>query len=66
MSCACGTCECKGKAVIEKDEYDGLVELAKPNIEMRVAAQQLINEASRQDLPDIVKAWINRLDRSFD
>lgn len=66
MSCACGTCACKGKAVVDQDEYDGLVELAKPNIEMRVAAQQLINEASKQDLPHIVKAWINRLDRSFD
>jgi hypothetical protein len=66
MSCACGSCQCKGKAVVEQDEYDGLVELSKPNIEMRVAAQQLIQESKRQELPTIIKAWIERLERSFD
>jgi hypothetical protein len=52
--------------VVEQDEYDGLVELSKPNIEMRVAAQQLIQESKRQELPTIIKAWIERLERSFD
>ena len=66
MSCACGSCQCKGKAVVEQDEYDGLVELSKPNIEMRVAAQQLIRESKHQELPTIIKAWIVRLERSFD
>ena len=66
MSCACGSCQCKGKAVVEQDEYDGLVELSKPNIEMRVAAQQLIQESKRQELPSIINAWIARLERSFD
>ena len=66
MSCACGSCQCKGKAVVEQDEYDGLVELSKPNIEMRVAAQQLIRESKHQELPTIIKAWIERLERSFD
>lgn len=66
MSCACGSCQCKGKAVVEQDEYDGLVELSKPNIEMRVAAQQLIQESKRQELPTIINAWIARLERSFD
>ena len=66
MSCACGSCQCKGKAVVEQDEYDGLVELSKPNIEMRVAAQQLIQESKRQELPTIINAWIERLERSFD
>ena len=66
MSCGCGTCACKGKAVVDQDEYDGLVELSKPNIEMRVAAQQLIQESKRQELPTIINAWIARLERSFD
>lgn len=65
MSCDCGTCACKGKAVIDQDEYDGLVEAAEPNIELRSTATQVIAAAKEHKLPDILQSWINQLDRSL-
>ena len=65
MSCACGSCACKGKAVVDQDEYDGLVELASSNIELRDAALQLINVAKEQDLPGTMKVWVARMERAL-
>ena len=65
MSCACGSCQCKGKAVVDQDEYDGLVELASSNIELRDAALQLINVAKEQDLPGTMKVWVARIERAL-
>lgn len=65
MSCACGSCACKGKAVVDQDEYDGLVELASSNIELRDAALQLINVAKEQDLPGTMKVWVARIERAL-
>lgn len=65
MSCACGSCQCKGKAVVEQDEYDGLVQLASSNIELRDAAIQLVNVAKEQELPGLMKVWVARIERSL-
>ena len=65
MSCACGSCQCKGKAVVEQDEYDGLVQLASSNIELRDAAIQLINVSKEQELPGLMKVWVARMERSL-
>lgn len=65
MSCACGSCQCKGKAVVDQDEYDGLVELAEPNVELRATATQLIASAKEHKLPDILQGWIDQLDRDL-
>lgn len=65
MSCECGTCRCKGKAVIEKDEYDGLVEAAEPNIDLREAAIQLIAAAQDQGVEGMVKVWVNRMEKTL-
>lgn len=65
MSCACGTCQCKGKAVVEQDEYDGLVQLASSNIELRDAAIQLVNVAKEQDLPGTMNVWLARIERAL-
>lgn len=65
MSCACGSCECKGKAVVEQDEYDGLVNLASSNIELRDAAIQLINVSKEQELPGLMKVWVARIERAL-
>ena len=65
MSCACGSCACKGKAVVEQDEYDGLVNLASSNIELRDAAIQLVNVAKEQELPGLMKVWVARIERAL-
>lgn len=65
MSCACGSCQCKGKAVVEQDEYDGLVQLASSNIELRDAAIQLVNVSKEQELPGLMKVWVARMERSL-
>ena len=65
MSCACGSCACKGKAVVDQDEYDGLVQLASSNIELRDAAIQLINVSKEQDLPGLMKVWVARIERAL-
>jgi hypothetical protein len=65
MSCGCGTCACKGKAVVDQDEYDGLVQLASSNIELRDAAIQLINVSKEQELPGLMKVWVARMERSL-
>lgn len=65
MSCACGSCQCKGKAVVEQDEYDGLVNLASSNIELRDAAIQLVNVAKEQELPGLMKVWVARIERAL-
>jgi hypothetical protein len=62
MSCGCGTCACKGKAVVEKDEYEGLVEAASPNIEVREAAIQLVAAAQHQGVEGMVKVWVQKLE----
>lgn len=64
-SCACGTCKCEGKAVVEQDEYDGLVNLASSNIELRDAAIQLVNVAKEQELPGLMKVWVARIERAL-
>lgn len=65
MSCECGSCECKGKAVVEQDEYDGLVQLASSNIELRDAAIQLVNVAKEQERPGLMKVWVARIERAL-
>lgn len=65
MSCACGSCQCKGKAVVEQDEYDGLVALASSNIELRDAAIQLVNVSKEQELPGLMKVWVARIERAL-
>lgn len=65
MSCECGTCRCKGKAVIEKDEYQGLVEAASPNVDLREAAIQLVGAAHDQGVEGMVKVWVNKLEEAL-
>ena len=65
MSCACGTCECKNKAVVEQDEYDGLVQLASSNIELRDAAIQLVNAAKEQEVKGLMQVWLARIERAL-
>lgn len=65
MSCDCGTCACKGKAVIDQDEYDGLVEAASPNVDLREAAIQLIAAAHDQGVEGMVKLWVNRMEKAL-
>ena len=65
MSCACGSCQCKGKAVVEQDEYDGLVELASSNVELRDAALQLINASRDQQVQGLMKVWVDRIERAL-
>jgi hypothetical protein len=65
VSCECGTCACKGKTVVEKDEYEGLVEAASPNLDLREAAIQLVAAANHQGVDGMVKVWVNRIERSL-
>jgi len=65
MSCECGTCMCKGKAVVDQDEYDGLVQAAEPNIELREVAIQLVGAAQHQGVEGMVKVWVKRLEEAL-
>ena len=65
MSCECGTCRCKGKAVVERDEYDGLIEAAEPNLELRDAAIQLVAAAHDQGVEGIMRVWVERVERAL-
>jgi hypothetical protein len=51
--------------VVDQDEYDGLVQLASSNIELRDAAIQLINVSKEQELPGLMKVWVARMERSL-
>jgi len=66
VSCECGTCACKGKTVVEKDEYEGLVQAASPNLEVREAAIQLIGAAGDQGVEGMVKVWVKRLEEAVE
>lgn len=66
MSCECGSCRCRGKAVVDKDEYDGLVKAAEPNIDLREAAIQLVGAANHQGVEGMVKVWVQKLEEAID
>lgn len=67
-TCECGDCKCEGKAVIDWDEYEGLVKLAHGNVQLIDAAQQIISISKENDFQTtpLFDMWISRMKEAIE